>query len=50
MNEDDQQELLNRINRLMMERDLLMSAIAPADYERIKAQLDAISESPDKPL
>lgn len=41
-------ETQNRIRRLTAERDLLLSAIAPADYAKIEAQLVAISESPDE--
>lgn len=39
----------NQIRRLMAERDLLISAIAPEDYAKIQAQLVAIAESPDEP-
>lgn len=40
----------SQIARLMAERDLLLSAIAPEDYMKIKAQLVAISEKPDSEL
>jgi hypothetical protein len=42
-------ETQNQIRRLMAERDLLLSAIAPEDYDRIKDKLVAVSESPDTP-
>jgi hypothetical protein len=38
----------NQIRRLMAERDLLLSAIAPEDYAKIEPQMKAISESPDE--
>lgn len=41
-------DMLNRIRRLMMERDLLLGAIAPADYEKIRERMIAISDSPDE--
>lgn len=47
---DDKKEMLNRIRRLTKERDLLLNAIAPTDYDKIKSQMDAVSESPDLPL
>ena len=34
----------------MGERDLLLSAIAPADYAKIQARIVAISESTDAPV
>src|ERR1700761_3676169 len=40
----------NQVRRLMAERDLLLSAIAPADYAKIEKQLAAIAESPDQPV
>jgi hypothetical protein len=40
--------LKNQIRRLMAERDLLLSAISPSDYDKIKDQMDTISESPDE--
>jgi hypothetical protein len=38
-----------QIRRLMAERDLLLSAIAPEDYDKIKDKLVAVSESSDVP-
>jgi hypothetical protein len=39
----------NQVRRLMAERDLLLSAIAPEDYAKIEAKIVAISESPEEP-
>lgn len=44
----DMHIMQNQIRRLMAERDLLLSAIAPADYERVRAQIDVVVESPDQ--
>ena len=43
-------EQQNQVRRLMGERDLLLSAIAPADYAKIQARIVAISESTDAPV
>lgn len=40
-------ELQARYNRVAAERDTLLSAISPEDYEKIKDKLIAISETPD---
>jgi hypothetical protein len=39
--------LVSQIRRLMAERDLLLSAIRPEDYAKIREKLVAVSESPD---
>lgn len=46
--EDDPKVMRNQIRRLMAECDLLLSALSTADYEKIKDQMVAISESPDE--
>jgi hypothetical protein len=46
---NDKRVVHNQVRRLMAERDLLLSAIAPEDYAKIQAQLVAIAESPDEP-
>jgi hypothetical protein len=46
--DSDEKEMLNRIRRLMLERDLLLQAISPDDYAKIQAQMVVISESPDE--
>lgn len=46
MNKDEE----NQVRRLMAEHDLLLSAIAPADYDKIKDQMKQVSESPDTEL
>lgn len=48
MTEDPLKLVRNQVRRLTEERDLLLSAIAPADYDRIKDQLVAVSESLDE--
>lgn len=42
----DMLQLRNQVRRLMAERDILLSAISPMDYDKVKAQLESISESP----
>lgn len=38
--------LRSQVRRLMAERDALLGAISPMDYDKVKAQLESISESP----
>jgi succinate dehydrogenase flavin-adding protein (antitoxin of CptAB toxin-antitoxin module) len=48
IDDGNDRELLNRVRRLMRERDILLGAIAPEDYAKVKDQIAAISESPDQ--
>lgn len=38
---------MTTIERLMAERDLLLSAISPEDYAKVQKQMVVISETPD---